>query len=193
MAEIDKNITEAVTERIKSPFIFSFLLSWSAINWKFFAILFLGNLPVLERISQADKTLNIDSTYASLIIASLYTFVWPWVTHLIISYQSKIKFMRTKQLVKEEHEVELAKTKNNLAKIRYEINEQHAIEKLLKTQANFKKQLKDQQEFIKEADALLAEAEEKSAKVAGFRNMLNFFQRDFERFDEEFVRSEEEK
>lgn len=193
MNEINNDVSEAITERIKSPFIISFVISWAVINWKFFTIVFLGNLPVLDRINQADKTLNIDSLYTSLIIASLYTFVWPWVTHLIVAYQSKIKLIHKKQLVKEEHEVELEKAKNNLAKIRFETSEQHAIEKLLKTQGNFKKQLKDQKEFIKEADALLAESEEKSARVANFRNMLSFFQRDHERFEEEFVKPELEK
>ena len=121
MDEMNNNFSEAITERIKSPFIASFILSWSAINWKFFTLLLLGNIPIIERINEADKTLSINSLYIALAIAAVYTFIWPWITHLIITYQAGIKFIRTKELVNEEHEIELQKTKQNLAKIRYEI------------------------------------------------------------------------
>ena len=180
---MNNNISEALTERIKSPFIASFILSWSAINWKFFALLLLGNTPIINRINEADKILSINSLYIALTIAVIYTFIWPWITHLIITYQAGIKFIRTKELVNEEHEIELQKTKHNLAKIRYEMREQHAIEKLLKTQGQFKTLVSSQREFIKDADALLAEAEERASKIGRFQHMLDMFQENFMRFE----------
>ena len=191
MDEINKDLSEAVTERVKSPFIASFILSWAVINWKFFAILLLGNIEISKRISEADATLNISSLYLSLAISTLYTFAWPWVTHLIVTYQAGIKFMRTKESVNEEHQIELQKTKHNLAKIRYETKEQHAIDKLLKARGLLTKSLNNQRELTKDVDELLSVAEDRASKVSHFQSMLSMFQRNYDEFDKFVIKNEE--
>lgn len=184
MDKIKKDISDVVVERVKSPFIASFLISWCAINWKFFALLFLGKIPVVERVNEAEKVLSTSTLYYSLFIAAVYTFIWPWFSHLITSYQAKIKFIRTKQIVDQDHELELKKTGNKLANVRLEINEQNLVEKLIKTQGQFKKTVQDQKAFIKETDALLAQAEEKFGKISELNYHMFSTRQEFETFNE---------
>lgn len=181
---INQEISKVIGDRVKSPFLASLTIAWAALNWKFFALVLLGDIPIQTRIDLAEKTLNISTLYTALTVAAFYAFAWPWINHLIETYQSSIKLLGKRETANEDHELDLLRSKQDLEKIRYKTREQHAISKLLATQGQFNKLVSQQKDFLERADALLAEAEERANKMQGFRVMLEMFQQDYQRYFE---------
>lgn len=80
MKDIVESLTTAVKERLSSPFIGSFIISWSIINWKFYVILLFGS-GVEPRIIQVGTYVlsgGCMNTLAwPLILATTYTLGGP--------------------------------------------------------------------------------------------------------------------
>jgi hypothetical protein len=92
------NIFESYSERIKNPFIGSFILSFIFFNWRPFVFFIFSDWPVhckIERIEELYfKEKNI---WYPVIIALLYITVLPYVNlffDFILSYYSKANFKR---------------------------------------------------------------------------------------------------
>lgn len=82
----------SITERLNSPLIFSYALSWSIWNYSFFLIIFSKN-SVSQTILLIEKY-EFHSLYAYLppLAASLfYCFLYPWLDTFISRYRLKVE------------------------------------------------------------------------------------------------------
>ena len=88
-----ETLYEHVTERLRSPLIFSFIVSWLIANWRIPVILFWYSEETLIEHGFKDHISYIESILVDwrswilpLLIAILYTFVYPLLRNLIVSY-----------------------------------------------------------------------------------------------------------
>jgi len=95
-----QNFLKSASDRINNPFIFSFCVSFLIVHFDAFLYLILSDDYVNERIrvfyellGKNEKTLQISSTLDSiflpLILASAYTFGWPYIDKIIELFRAK--------------------------------------------------------------------------------------------------------
>lgn len=79
-------------ERISSPLFGSFAIAWGIFNWKFIALLFLGNEKAIDRLNQINEIKHpfdckyIDYFLLPLIISLLYIFVYQFISRPIYKF-----------------------------------------------------------------------------------------------------------
>ncbi len=116
MKEFINNLFKVSNERLKNPLIFSFLISWIALNWKAIFVLFTSKQTIEDRIIYI--TNNFSETrytlFYPLLIALGYVIVLPYLSMIIdIIISLAIKNRRTKLINDKINEFYL---KNELAK-----------------------------------------------------------------------------
>ena len=93
--EIFQSIYDSYRERIKSPFVGSFLLSYLLFNWRAVAILFYADWPVHCRIEWIEENYcNWYNYVVPLLIALFYIMGLPYVNMLfdkVLNYYSESK------------------------------------------------------------------------------------------------------
>ena len=62
LKETFKDVSGALTERIRNPFIWSFLIAWLFINWRPLAYLTFSNLPIEHTVFHIDKKYALNRT-----------------------------------------------------------------------------------------------------------------------------------
>lgn len=78
--EFLESLFDNYRERIKSPFVGSFALSFMIYNWRPFTILFCSNWPIEKRIAWIDKFYcNRESFFTPLGIAFFYILILPYM------------------------------------------------------------------------------------------------------------------
>jgi hypothetical protein len=96
-----QSIYDSYTERIKSPLIGSFLLSFFFFNWRFFAILFYSDWPMHCRIEWIEEQYyNLSNFLCPLGIALFYILAIPHINlffEYCLSYYSKEKYEKKKK------------------------------------------------------------------------------------------------
>ena len=87
-----------VKERLSSPLLYSFLFSWFVINWKIIVGLFFYKINDIKLdgynsyIDLISKNISVSNTLLKpLLIALLYTFIFPFIRNIILGFNSWIK------------------------------------------------------------------------------------------------------
>ncbi|PPK92810.1 hypothetical protein LY01_02898 [Nonlabens xylanidelens] len=121
MKEVVNNVLQSANERIKNPFIFSFVVAWFAMNWEAIAIVFYSNESIDQRIVLANNHSDIYSTIIyPLLIALFYVIVLPylmWSTEWLIK---KAKYERKRNHYKEKADDWQGRTFEAVAERKYE-------------------------------------------------------------------------
>jgi len=95
MNEFLKSFTSPFAERVKSPIVGPFIVSWCAFNWKVLYItLFVGNefLKPSNKLEEVSKLLYWHIGFVCpLAFTLIYIFCMPWVERQIISITEKQK------------------------------------------------------------------------------------------------------
>ncbi|GEM_PF-6082022 len=108
-----KFISDSVDERIKSPLLKPFYLSWLVINWKFLITLALSNNPISQRIIAADEYMSIwTGLYLPLISTVAYIIIYPWLTYVVSLIQRIPKELQRLNEIKSENKFLVAKQAN---------------------------------------------------------------------------------
>lgn len=96
--ETISDFSKELKERLSNPLFYSFLLSWAAFNWKILLGLFFYNNQELRidgytsYLDLVSKNLSASNTlWKPLLVASLYTFIFPFIRNLILAFNSWIK------------------------------------------------------------------------------------------------------
>lgn len=92
-----KDFLENLNIRFKSPLIFSFIISWIFTNWRIpIALIFYDNNQLIHEGYLSYGQLiesNLDFSHGCLIpllVAVLYTFIFPYISSFIKKYQAEI-------------------------------------------------------------------------------------------------------
>lgn len=103
MIELIKNIFQTSNERIKNPFIGSFIISWIMFNWKSILTVLFSKNNIEGRISYVSENFTkIDYNLVyPLIFSAFYVLVFPYLMLLIEWLSKNAKKGRKKNLVSE--------------------------------------------------------------------------------------------
>jgi len=103
MKELIKNLFQTSNERIKNPFIGSFIFSWIAFNWKSILTIIFSKTTIEERISYVSNCFSeIEFTlFYPLIFSAFYVLGLPYLMWLIEYLSKYAKIGRKKNLVDE--------------------------------------------------------------------------------------------
>ncbi|HEX5001000.1 MAG TPA: hypothetical protein VFW78_00755 [Bacteroidia bacterium] len=139
-----KDIANTIYERLNSPFIGSFMITWSIWHWKIFAFLFYNEngLSISERVELIDNYLSNQTLFSMIWLPILTTFLVLILYNVFNAVALGIKLIYTelaspyiqhivnnKLIVSKER---FNKLKSDLAELRDEYDEEK--EKYLKTQ-----------------------------------------------------------
>src|SRR5690625_313596 len=80
-----KELLNVSRERIKNPFVASFLISLIMLNWRPILFILFSSMPIEERIAFSDANYISKKNYIvwPLLIALLYSIILPYVMILI--------------------------------------------------------------------------------------------------------------
>ncbi len=103
MKELIKNLFQTSNERIKNPFIGSFIFSWIAFNWKSIFTVIFSEKSIEERIIYISNNFSeIEFTLLyPLIFSALYVLALPYLMWIIESLSKYAKTGRKQNLVNE--------------------------------------------------------------------------------------------
>lgn len=113
-----QSIYDSYTDRIKSPFIGSFILSFVIFNWRAFAILFYSEWPIHCRIEWVEeKYCVLENFWYPVFISLFYILILPYINlgfeRLLSMYtnkkQLKINFKRNANLIRQKGEAAILK------------------------------------------------------------------------------------
>jgi hypothetical protein len=144
---MDNHITSlkgVLYERISSPLIGSFIVSWSIWNWKFYILLFIGDEDALTRIKIIEETLIIPDKYnCNLIIIPLlfslaYIYLYPFISKEV--YRTYKRYIVSLNIIKNEEEKKRLLTEEESNELRLEMSD---------LQSSFSKQIKSKDAEIK--------------------------------------------
>ncbi len=76
------DIYSTLKERISSPFISSFAIAWSAINYKIFVLLFSdkeyeAKIKLIDEMFDSPDEIGLFIIMFPLIVAGFYVYAWP--------------------------------------------------------------------------------------------------------------------
>lgn len=122
MKELISNIFQTSNERIKNPFIGSFILSWIFFNWKILLTIMLSDLKIEGRIEyiSSNFTSISNSLYNPLIFAGFYVLALPYIMWFIDYLILKAKKGRKKNLIEEKISDIIDKQKIAIEESKYE-------------------------------------------------------------------------
>src|SRR5579864_8807723 len=99
MSDWIKNISSPLSERAKSPFYGSFIVTWLIWNWRILFVIFFTSKFDLKGMNLSDfilkDYLNIDDgLWIPLAFTAGYLIILPWIDYLIIWYTEWIKRLK---------------------------------------------------------------------------------------------------
>ncbi|MFD1161829.1 hypothetical protein [Hwangdonia seohaensis] len=103
MKEILKSFFETSRERIKNPLIGTFLISWTAINWKPITVLLFSNQSIENKIDYIESCYSNFSTYFLIpfLIALIYVIILPYFMWAVDELIRKSTIGRKRNLIKQ--------------------------------------------------------------------------------------------
>jgi len=137
--ESGQPLSTALANRFASPFFYSFIISWSLINWERLAVLFFGKGDIEDRISKVKSISSVFlldhalTYYLPLATTVLIVFFSPYLNNLIDNFHKKAyraKYVHSAGLEAEKYN---AQGDAINAKIQYEAAERT---KVLEIEAN---------------------------------------------------------
>lgn len=146
--ELLNSIYENFRQRLNSPLIGAFVLSWSIYNWKFVYYLLNAEEPVSDKINNLSITYFESSMGVAeflgvpLILAFVYILGFPWVNLFIQYMQNKPNKKRVHEAA--EYEIACLKSQKELAMLKAEREHFPEIARL-----NVEKQLQELKELEK--------------------------------------------
>lgn len=162
--EILKNITETANERLKSPFIASFIFAWLALNWDAIALILAGNGGMEYRINLIKNDyLNWWHFIFALGLALFYTLVFPWLTTLFEFLTNKPRKLVDK--IKDSRRIQTLELNRDAAVLEYEYSQAKSGSKTIQDHENLVANLQSEnnnlQEIINGNTNALEEASER--------------------------------
>jgi hypothetical protein len=81
MKDLIKSLIETSTERIKNPFVGTFIFSWIAFNWKSIMFLLVSDMKIQDRISYVETNYYsiLNFLIFPLLLAFIYIVILPYV------------------------------------------------------------------------------------------------------------------
>lgn len=190
MKDFLTNLFKTSGERIKNPLIFSFLLSWLAVNWAPIAILFLSGKEIEKRVFFLKEFYGnpINTILLPLAIALFYVLLLPYITWGLDALVKKAKSGRTGNLHNET--IEKWKKRIEIAMHEHQYEQQKAGKNNLKEINDQLRVIKDQnqllnrnnKELIEKNDSLQLELSDLKSRFS-LRNLD--LESDLESIDEE--------
>lgn len=125
-SEFFKDIRLAVAERLTSPLIGAYWISWFILNFKFFLIIFSGE-NIDRKLVLIHQTLFPDPlgyawTYGvPLIMTAAFIFIYPYPAEIV--YKFRLQFQRRLTQIKQKIEDETLLSVEDARKLRLEIRE----------------------------------------------------------------------
>lgn len=103
MKEILKSFFETSRERIKNPLIGTFLISWTAINWKPITVLLFSSQSIENKIDYIESCYSNFSTYFLIpfLIALIYVIILPYFMWAVDELIRKSTIGRKRNLIKQ--------------------------------------------------------------------------------------------
>jgi len=104
MKMLFNTLKETTIERIKSPLISSFSISWMIFNWRVIVFILLGKYDANELIIKIESYLNFYSSMLLPLITSVfYTLLYPLINYKVFNFLNIL-----------ETEVELKRAENSI-------------------------------------------------------------------------------
>lgn len=113
-----KDIIEQIHHRLSNPLVSTFVLAWSALNWRVFLYFFGGNLSPKERISSIQNLYSpgskleitgggfLELIIYPLMIALAYLFLLPYLTSLYRNkYGDRMEAQRLRDRAKDDAKI----------------------------------------------------------------------------------------
>jgi len=152
MTNFIKTILDTANDRLKNPFISTFLISWFAFNWRPVSYAFLSSADINERITYIDNNFlnNRDQIWLPLLFAGIYVLIIPYLM-LVIDKLSKYAVISRKRNIVEQKLLDL-KSKQDI------VSEEVVLEQIRanhKEKADLNKTINSLESKIKSQDEMI--------------------------------------
>lgn len=172
-----KNISETFSERLRSPFLASFVFSMLSLNWKAIAIILAGNGTMSARIYHVEETYFCWwawSIFIALVFAFLYTAFFPWLTASFdgITAKARVNSDLSKHARLAQESDRLMREAENRLRIKKAIEEIDSIDRLVEHNNKLKESNKQLMDASNEAGLNVKRLK---SDVSGYRKRLEFY------------------
>lgn len=155
LGEVAKTIKAGLYERVTSPLLGSFLISWTIWNYKFIAVIF-ASIPPQEKISLIENTIfpNITSSLLRgglypLLTTIVFIFIYPYPARFVFEFWRKEQ--KTLKEIRQRIEDETPLTIDEARKIKREaLNIELKYDAEIEAKNNEIKRLKEELEATKQ-------------------------------------------
>ena len=173
MKELLSTFLETSRDRLKNPFISSFILSWLAFNWKPLFIILFSSKNIESKISliETKHVSLILNLWLPLSFALFYIILLPYLMWLLEELSNKaIKARKTNQINQQVFDIQnnqnIAKEEVSLENIRANYKEKADLNKQID---NLKNQILEKDSKIKEMNDKMTELNNEYQKMANTR------------------------
>lgn len=165
--ELRESLKQSLLERVSSPLIGSFAISWVIVNWRGIAYFMLSEDTIVERLAYIETHFSSHRTLWAipLLVALLYVFGYPWPNRQIVRYRSLMNRRDEEIRLKDEDKLRLAIQKRHNSEEWRKIEKEkkdlaHEREELSYARAHFEEDEshldRDKDSFNKNKQAFLA-------------------------------------
>ena len=138
--EIHNTTKDISIERIKSPLLSAFAISWFIFNWKIILILFLSEKNINEKIIKIDELTNtVDGILLPFAAAIFYAAIYPLINYTIFLKHNKYK-----------KQVEIKKVKSSIEVLNIMLEKVQLESQLEKTKFNAQQELEQKRQQMEE-------------------------------------------
>lgn len=115
MKELFDNLNKSIQERIRNPFLGSFLISWIIYNWNSLLILLFSNKTIEDKINtiKPKEIFYVSGFWMPILFATIYVLFIPYI-FFIIDYLTKHSYELRKKNVNERRKTALSLSRENI-------------------------------------------------------------------------------
>lgn len=193
MKELLNTLFESSRERIKNPFIGSFIFAWMAFNWKAILIILFSDVSIIERInlvtqghSSLNQTLLLPLGFASFYVGVLPYIMWlfDWISKK--SWRGRKQYLFEQQVFDIKSKQEIAKEESILENIRSQFRDKVDLNRRIAVLTDQLDERDETNELLKQEISSLKEEQYKLQELVKKPSVDSLSQSEKEEFDQEY-------
>ncbi|MEQ8925977.1 MAG: hypothetical protein RLO81_09215 [Fulvivirga sp.] len=198
MKELFNIIFESSRERIKNPFIGSFIFAWIAFNWKAIIIILFSDIVVIERIvlitkdySSLTQTLLLPLGFAAFYVGILPYIMWlfDWISKK--SWRGRKQNLLEQQVFEIQSKQKIAEEESTLENIRARYRDKADLNKRITILTDQLNERDETNKMLKQEINSLKEEQFQLQELVKQQTDETFNQSEKEKFDKEYTEFKE--
>lgn len=194
MKELLNTIFESSRERIKNPFIGSFIFAWMAFNWKAIFIILFSDATVIERIdlvtkdySSLTQTLIFPLGFAAFYVGALPYIMWlfDWISKK--SWRGRKQNLLEQQVFEIQSKQKIAEEESTLENIRAKFRDKADLNKRIEVLTDQLNERDETNELLKQEIKSLKEEQFQLQELVKQQSDETLSQSEKEKLDQEYT------